>query len=577
MPVHLEERSGKHCVVEPGGDVVPSGCHDAKPEALAHLQAINSEKDSVNYLQTLGDVPTHSPEGMIVTTSDVSTGNTHKWYGVGDNGLLEWREPMEDEVKEVDGDMEEKFGGALGLPPVSLSELDTIREEQKQDMGLKKLLSDFMAVVGNIMSFPSEKGKAEDLKSLIKEFEERLPEEDEEEGAEEKDSSVESKTDNLFMIWKDAETGEYRWLGVYSNKFRDDDSPSEILAEKAHLHFIEQVEKGQLAYPDLYVWHIPVPVGKADLLAFDDAGFSIAAGVVKEEFAIALSNTSHDLAMSHGMPAKSIRRDAADNSVIVEYVTTEVSVLPRFAAANKMTGFYILNDEEEAKMAIIPEKKRQQVAELLGSDLTEQLETDLASRSSKALAEGVEFKEENQQVEEDDQETEAAEEKTEEIVAEVEEVVEEPVAGAEGEAEESVDPDAGEVEEFDEDESAEVEEKSDKEELAGTLATIVATLTAQNKQIMEAVMALGSRVDAVEGAADEVQKSDEERIAQLAASTPAASLDAMLAKKLGAKSVIGNPVTRVHGNNALAKEAPEEAELEEAAEGKAGLFFSKWQ
>jgi len=102
-------------------------------------------------------------------------------------------------------------------------------------------------------------------------------------------------------------------------------------------------------------------------------------------------------------------------------------------------------------MAIIPEKKRQQVAELLGSDLTEQLETDLASRSSKALAEGVEFKEENQQVEEDDQETEAAEEKTEEIVAEVEEVVEEPVAGAEGEAEESVDPDAGEVEEFDED------------------------------------------------------------------------------------------------------------------------------
>jgi len=81
----------------------------------------------------------------------------------------------------------------------------------------------------------------------------------------------------------------------------------------------------------------------------------------------------------------------------------------------------------------------------------------------------------------------------------------------------------------------------------------------------------------VEGAADEVQKSDEERIAQLAASTPAASLDAMLAKKLGAKSVIGNPVTRVHGNNALAKEAPEEAELEEAAEGKAGLFFSKWQ
>jgi hypothetical protein len=504
----------------------------------------------------------------------------------------------EDEVEVKEGtdstDEEQKFG-FFEIGPTSFAELDEVREAAKEDMSIKAVMADFMAIVGNIMSFPSENGKTADLRELVKEMEDRLPEEPpkdaSEKGAEIEDNTTEMKSNGLFTIWKDEATGKYQWLGVYSNKFRDDDSPiAEILAEDAHLRFIERVEKGELAYPDLYVWHIPSPIGKANLLAYDDAGFSIASGEIEEDFAIAFQNTSEDLAMSHGMPSSEVRRDKSDPTVITDYVSTEISVLPRWAAANKMTDFYVLN-EEEVKMAIIPNDKRQQVADLLGEDLTDQLEVSLASRSDKAIVDGVEFKEEDQPTEEaaEETETEGTEMKTEAVEEEKVDTAEEQVAEAEDEADESesVEETEESVEEVEEPVSepevdAAVEEAANEEpvlrksEVAEALAFVVEAMTAQNKQLAESILALSERVDALsENGIDE--KSTEAQLAELAASTPEASLQAMLAERLAsAGSVIGNPATYVHGNSALAKEGPEQAPEEAVEEGESGLFFNNW-
>lgn len=580
MPVHLETHGHQTCVVEPDGTVVPSGCYDKRDDALSRLRAINANVEdketaiAASDYTVLGDTAsmTVSTDSTNLTPIDMET------------------EDMAEQENQKEA-ANNKFGfDFIEIGPTSFSELDDLRESQKQDMGIKSLVSDFMAIVGNIMSFPSEKGKVADLRELIKEMQGRLPEEDatdsedpmpasdeeDEQQGKDKGTNTEMVSEKrLFTIWKDEATGVYRWLGVYSNKFRDDDSPAEILAEKAHLRFIERVEKGELDYPDLYVWHIPVPVGKADLLAYDDAGFSIAAGTVKEQFAVALMNTSEDLAMSHGMPAKSIRRDESDKTVITDYVSTEVSVLPRWAAANKLTDFYVLN-EEEAKMAIIPDEKRQQVADLLGTDLTEQLEAGLASRSTKAVADGVEFKAEGQPVEEAAETTsDATEVKTEEVVEENEETAAETVAEAEGVAEESVDEsDAGAAT----DDVATEEPTLQKSEIVEAMALIVQAVTEQNEALKAAMKSITDRMDAIEGGVGDLQKSTEQQVAELAASTPEASLTAMLTSRLAnVGSVIGNPATRVKETDALAKDGPTEAPAEGEEEGQAGLFFNSWQ
>ena len=572
MPVHIEPRNGKYCVVEPSGETVPSGCYPDRADALARLRAINANIGKETMTTQIESV-------TISNNEDTSEQITSGWVHIDDDHTVPNHEDEIDE-KEID----EKFGlEMLETGPTSFSELDEARDEMKADMAIKRVVSDFMALVGNIMRFPSPKGKAKDLKELIKEmddlipFEEEEEEEDDEKGvdtdAQQEDTIDTDDAGNMFFIWKDKATGEYRWLGVYSNKFRDDDSPAEILAEEAHVRFIERVEKGEVAYPDLYVWHIPVAIGKADLLAYDDAGFSIVSGTIEEEFATGLMKTSEDLAMSHGMPAQYIRRDdESDNTVITQYVSSEVSVLPRYAAANKMTDFKVLK-EEEANMAIIPDNKRQQVSELLGNDLTEKLEAGLALMSDKAVAEGIEFKEESQQgVETDVSETGK---KTEDVVDEPE-TVEEPVAGAEDVAGESVESDAGE-----EEEPVETGETLEKGELASTLAAIVKAMSEQNEQLASMVEKQSARITALESDAGEQAKSDEERVAELAASTPEASLQALLAAQLAgqAGTVIGNPNARVHGNSKLAKDGPEETphDEEETKEGYTGLFFKDWK
>ena len=220
-------------------------------------------------------------------------------------------------------------------------------------------------------------------------------------------------------------------------------------------------------------------------------------------------------------------------------------------------------------MAIIPEEKRQQITDLLGEELTQELEAGLLARGEKAIADGVEHKEESEveeAVTEDTEEEEVVEEtSTDETV--------EQVAEAEGEVSDSTD-ETGDAEDG-------AVEKGDDRDIAASLAAIVEAVQATRADTIDAVKTLTERIEQIEASVENLNDLDEAKVAKLAAETPDASLEAMVKDMLSknSRSVIGMKETMVHGNSGLSKEKPEETEFDEKeTEGSyAGLFFNKWR
>lgn len=171
-------------------------------------------------------------------------------------------------------------------------------------------------------------------------------------------------TESPLFIWKDQSTGEYNFIAIYSNNMRDDDHPAEILSEKAHNDFAGALEMGIFDYPELWHWHIEGSRwGKANHVMVVD-GFPIALGKIDkgheaEAEAIMQCPSDYPIAMSHGMPRKYIVRDKSDPTVIQFYASTEISTLPKSAAANKWTGFVILPDydNKESTMPLTADQR----------------------------------------------------------------------------------------------------------------------------------------------------------------------------------------------------------------------------
>jgi len=162
-----------------------------------------------------------------------------------------------------------------------------------------------------------------------------------------------------FMLWKDA-AGDYNFVAIYSNNMRDDDRPAEILTEKAHHDFVKGLELGVFDYPELWHWHLDgTRWGKANHVMVVD-GFAIALGKIDkghEAEAEAIANLPYPIAMSHGMPKRFIVRNKQDPTLIEHYVSTEISVLPKWAAANKWTGFVIVDhNKKEQNMPLSDEQ-----------------------------------------------------------------------------------------------------------------------------------------------------------------------------------------------------------------------------
>ena len=179
------------------------------------------------------------------------------------------------------------------------------------------------------------------------------------------------KDTNEFMVWKDDDT--WKWLAIYSNKFRDDDKPPEILSEAAHKEYVKAVDDGEWDYPELWLWHVPgTKIGKAQWLGYDDNGFVLAAGIMEDEQAAQALLGKENLLVSHGMLGAEMQRDEEDPSIITRYRTVEISPLPNYAAANRLTGFITVGGNMS-----LPKEKRDWLIETFGEERVEELEASI--------------------------------------------------------------------------------------------------------------------------------------------------------------------------------------------------------
>lgn len=464
MPYKIETIKGEYAVLNSEtGEVVKDGLHGkSRSEAAAHLtilimqdlEGVENKESSPSKDKHYSDYPdTYVPFGV----------NTFAQY---------------DAYKEA---------------------TQTAREYRQEVYTLQELIS-------NIMYDSTVEKKSKALNSLMSEFSNRVSayETKEQEPTEEPthptDEPVsEDKTVDRFMVWKEAD-GTHRWAAVYSNNFRDDDNPSEIISEKAHKAFVYMANEGLVPMPELWHWHKDqTRWGVADHLMYED-GFAIAIGTVDKGKEVEAESVAsmENLGVSHGMLKKSIIRNPDDKSIIDFYISREISSLPLARAANKFTGFQI-QSVEDTTMAFTKENR-------------DYFEAAGFSAERIAAIEGVTEKGKE----------EGADRERKEVTTPP---VQEPVA---------------------EQVPAKVDEFNAKEMSEAILLVL--------KEVVDRVEKLDQRVTKSDAALVGFQTQTDAKVKEIIAQTPVLSQ-----KELIFQSIFGDPNARVSGDSPMAKDGPKES------------------
>lgn len=334
--------------------------------------------------------------------------------------------------------------------------------------------------------------------------------------------------------------GQLRWIATYSNNIRDRDNPPEILSGESHRRAVYMTDKGVVPYPELWVWHEKAwHIGSVDWLAVDQKDgivFALASGTVKEEAeAFMRSIADKDVALSHGMYPQSIERDEEDPTIITGYIDHEITLLPRFAAANPLTALAGSQQVKEKDVMAVNAEKRDALKK-------EWPEADGPLSELEALNEQVKntAKEMDLETKEEEQ-ADAPDEAAEEARKESE-------VGSE--------------------ETEEVPEKD--------------AYTAEDLrvEVVDALKALNQRLSDIEEGIEASRKNAEKEIADLREKVEAsdrrekqrseAPMSATLASLINGKSVVGKSETKVKETDEMA-DGPKE---EKAA--RTGLFFEEY-
>lgn len=332
-----------------------------------------------------------------------------------------------------------------------------------------------------------------------------------------------------FTIYKD-KAGEYHWLVIYSNNYRDDDGIPEIISADAHKDFVAACDSGAWKMPELWYWHVPfTDIGKAQMVAYDDnTGFAIAAGKFYPTSLAVVEKLKAraDLLVSHGMPGTEIRRDEADPTIITRYRSREFSLLPGTAAANRLTGSMII--QKETEMADFKDKLDELAA--VGFD-TDALVAKLEAAKKQAEEEQRDSKEVNTEV------TEAP-----------------PTESTEPQAEPAAEP---------------APTPQPAPEPAKEADVLLKALGEMLKPISDRLDALEQVKATLEQAAQAQATAAAELAKEKANLQPAASMAALIRS-----SVIGKEEARVDGRDSLAKDKPKETAA--PLENRSGLPYENF-
>jgi hypothetical protein len=325
-----------------------------------------------------------------------------------------------------------------------------------------------------------------------------------------------------LMIWKESD-GTYGFAAVYSNNFRDDDKPSDIISKASHVRYDDLLTKGEIQYPELWLWHRPEwKIGQVTAHAWDDSGFAIAVGKFDkgcEPIAEWISKEVLNFAVSHGMPINTVKRSGDDPSIIVEHITREISPLPAWAAANKLTGFLVLDKEESNTMAILDEKRKALLDMGLGENVLSALEQVNADIAQEATDKGIESKEINAESAENVEEVVSTNEAQEDVV--------------------ETEPDVIETEGQDTDQEVK-EEPITRAEIAETLNAVLLPMAESLTMLTEKLAELDKEIKGISDAKEVTEQAAKE-------AAPAASLLSMIT---GIRA-IGSAETKVKGTDDL--------------------------
>lgn len=464
MPWKIAKRGDEYCIVkESDGKTVV--CHDTREEAVSQVAALEASEKEVE----------------------------------------------EKDDKSSYRDAETGDWAYIPYTAVTFDEMDAAARAERSALGMKTLANQFKALIDNIFFNDDIEDKARRVQELSRQLIARLPkvfQGQDERGARLSGSPSMNLERNVFSVVKQKD-GTYRWLSIWTNKYKDRDNPPDILSEAAHIDFAKAVNDGDWPYPELWFWHHEKRIGASDIIAYDkDSGFSIASGTFDKGFELiaeGLALSDVELGTSHGMPIGEIHRDKDNPSVIVRYRTKEISPLPMQNAANELTGFAL-----GGNMDLSPKGLREKLDQVFGAKKVDELAELLEDGATEAKEAGLEFKE-----------TEDAEEETE--------VKEEGLVKAI--TQEDLDSLGMEV----------VKAIELAAEMTATsVADVVKVLQDQNATLEQRIA--------------DLERSDEKKLTELADETPRTSIADILASR-----AVGRKEARVDGRESLAKDKPKEA------------------
>jgi len=249
----------------------------------------------------------------------------------------------------------------------SFTEIDELRDARRRQYAREDTIADFRRLFNNIWS-DDEIDEVEKLKRTrrlekemaqrienpqmamkglferAKDFGKRLI------GAGEPPSPEEIGASGVFFSFKDL-GGNWRWLSLTSNRFRD--RHGEVFSEAAHKEYVDYVDRTG-DYPKLRIWHVPgSDVGVADFVAYSD-GFRVDSGPYYKEYEDVAERLAEaePQGVSHGFRYPLSEPDG--NGVYRRYRSFEVSVLPFERASNPWGD---PRSKEVYGMALDPKKR----------------------------------------------------------------------------------------------------------------------------------------------------------------------------------------------------------------------------
>lgn len=370
------------------------GTHPDKAAADKQMKALYANEKKAKELPT-----------TITATITDSEGNTSTV-----SKEIEVTEELD--TKDYYGD-EVDYYGYTGA--ISFAELEAEEEAQEAAIEVYNLTDNFTRLARCIMRRVDIYDKETALSNLANEFIARVNKEVTEQALEKsiKDKTVETMLqiagdnqpakpdpapeptpDNKeLFIWKEGST--YRWLAAYSNNRQDDER--EIISSESHKEFDKALDERKWPMPEVYLWHIPYPVGKADYHAYDEStGFPVAAGHFYKEMDWAAEGIIKAgwTGVSHGMPDRWVKLDPNNESVIVQHRTKEITFLPHWAAANKLSFSIISKEQSMSEIEKgLPAHKRPEFVKAFGEERVKQIEAALADKSKEADEAGIDKKE----------------------------------------------------------------------------------------------------------------------------------------------------------------------------------------